>query len=176
MKTEELKAQGLTDEQVSFVMSENGKDIKREQDKASAFKTQLDEANAALKSFEGKDFDALEQERDSWKEKFSALEFDTALEGAVKNLKFTSNAAKKAFVRDFKDTKPEFKDGSFTGFDDYLAQYKESDKAAFADEEAEQTEANKARFTAPISNKAGNVSTGGDILRRAFGLPDEKKQ
>ena len=34
MKTEDLKAQGLTDEQINFVMSENGKDIKREKDRA----------------------------------------------------------------------------------------------------------------------------------------------
>ena len=27
MKTEELKAQGLTQEQINFVMAENGKDI-----------------------------------------------------------------------------------------------------------------------------------------------------
>ena len=31
MKTEDLKAQGLTAEQIAFVMAENGKDIKREQ-------------------------------------------------------------------------------------------------------------------------------------------------
>ena len=28
MKTEDLKAQGLSDEQIQFVMKENGKDIK----------------------------------------------------------------------------------------------------------------------------------------------------
>ena len=35
MKTEDLKAQGLTDEQISFVMSENGKDIGKIQKKNS---------------------------------------------------------------------------------------------------------------------------------------------
>ena len=34
MKTEDLKAQGLTDEQIAFVMAENGKDINREKVKA----------------------------------------------------------------------------------------------------------------------------------------------
>ena len=33
MKTEDLKAQGFTDEQINFIMAENGKDIKREKDK-----------------------------------------------------------------------------------------------------------------------------------------------
>ena len=53
MKTEDLKAQGLTEEQINFVMSENGKDIKREKDKADNYKSQLDTATPTLKGFEG---------------------------------------------------------------------------------------------------------------------------
>ena len=53
MKTEDLKAQGLTDEQINFVMSENGKDIKREKDRADNYKSQLDTATQTLKGFEG---------------------------------------------------------------------------------------------------------------------------
>ncbi len=41
MKTEDLKSQGLTDEQIAFVMAENGKDVKREKDKTDSYKTQL---------------------------------------------------------------------------------------------------------------------------------------
>lgn len=59
MKTEDLKSKGLSDEQISFVMSENGKDIKREQDKAAAFKTQLETATATLKTFEGVNVEEL---------------------------------------------------------------------------------------------------------------------
>lgn len=40
MKTEDLKAKGLTDEQVSFVLAENGKDIKALQDENSILKTE----------------------------------------------------------------------------------------------------------------------------------------
>ena len=53
MKTEDLKAQGFTEEQINFVMSENGKDIKREKDKADNYKSQLDTATHTLKGFEG---------------------------------------------------------------------------------------------------------------------------
>lgn len=53
MKTEDLKAQGFTDEQISFIMAENGKDIKREKDKADSYKSQLDTATQTLKGFEG---------------------------------------------------------------------------------------------------------------------------
>jgi hypothetical protein len=37
MKTVDLKAQGLTDEQITFVMAENGKDINREKVKADGY-------------------------------------------------------------------------------------------------------------------------------------------
>jgi len=67
MKTEELKAKGLTEEQISFVMSENGKDIKAEQDKYAVleaeknnYKTQLETAQASLKEFEGVDVKELQ--------------------------------------------------------------------------------------------------------------------
>lgn len=60
MKTEDLKAQGLTDEQVAFVMAENGKDINREKAKADGYKTQLDEAKTSLKAFDGVDVKDLQ--------------------------------------------------------------------------------------------------------------------
>ena len=55
MKTEDLKAQGLSEEQITFVMAENGKDVQREKDKAAGLKTQLDTAKESLKAFEGVD-------------------------------------------------------------------------------------------------------------------------
>jgi len=62
MKTEDLTAKGLTEEQVTFVMAEHGKDIKREQDKTKAaedargaLQGQLTTATDALKAFEGID-------------------------------------------------------------------------------------------------------------------------
>ena len=53
MKTEDLQAQGLNDEQIRFVMAENGKDINREKQRAEGYKTQLDTARETLKGFEG---------------------------------------------------------------------------------------------------------------------------
>lgn len=40
MKTEDLKAKGLTDEQITFVMAENGKDLKALQDENANLKTE----------------------------------------------------------------------------------------------------------------------------------------
>ena len=53
MKTEDLQAQGLNDEQIRFVMAENGKDINREKQRTEGYKTQLDTAKETLKGFEG---------------------------------------------------------------------------------------------------------------------------
>ena len=173
MKTEDLQAQGLSDEQIRFVMAENGKDIEREKGRANTYRSQLDSANEALRSFEGVDIAALTKERDEWKGKFENAEFDKALEASTKDIKFTSNAAKKAFVQEFRETKPELKDGAFPTLEGFLGKYKETDAAAFVDEKQEQLEAGKARFTAPIEGKALS-GRGGDVLRQAFGLPPEK--
>lgn len=55
MKTEDLKAKGLTDEQISYVMAENGKDLKTIQDE----NTQLKEDKTKLEADKG----ALEKEK-----------------------------------------------------------------------------------------------------------------
>lgn len=62
MKTEDLQAKGLTEEQITFVMAENGKDVKREKDRADGYKSQLDTAKESLKSFEGVDVAKLKSE------------------------------------------------------------------------------------------------------------------
>lgn len=67
MKTEELKAKGLTQEQIDYIMAENGKDVEAEKGKLTALtaerdnlKTQLDTAKASLKEFEGVDVKELQ--------------------------------------------------------------------------------------------------------------------
>lgn len=60
MKTEDLQAQGLTEEQIKYVMAENGKDVNREKAKADGYKTQLDTAKEVLKGFEGVDIADLQ--------------------------------------------------------------------------------------------------------------------
>lgn len=59
MKTEDLKALGLNDEQVQRVFAMNGADVNREKQAAEtakaerdAMRTQLDEANTKLKGYD----------------------------------------------------------------------------------------------------------------------------
>ena len=76
MKTEELKAQGLTDEQIAFVMAENGKDIGKVQKKLDDMiaekdkeKDRADTAEETLKKFEGVDVEAIKTELADWQKK-----------------------------------------------------------------------------------------------------------
>lgn len=101
MKTEELKAKGLTDEQIAFVMAEHGKDlnalkksvedITAERDKEKA---RADEAESTLKGFDGVDVAKMNADIEAWKKKAEDVEtefkakmakrdFDDALKLAI---------------------------------------------------------------------------------------------
>lgn len=53
MKTEDLQAKGLTQEQIDYVMAEYGKELNAVKQDRDNYKTQLAAAQSALKSFEG---------------------------------------------------------------------------------------------------------------------------
>ena len=62
MKTEELKNKGLTQEQIDFVMAENGKDLKQLQDDNKSLTKERDDWK--------KKSEAAESERDTYKKKY----------------------------------------------------------------------------------------------------------
>ena len=51
MKTEDLQAKGLNQEQIDFVMSEYGKDVNAIKAERDGYKTQLDTAQTSLKGW-----------------------------------------------------------------------------------------------------------------------------
>lgn len=53
MKTEDLQSKGLTQDQINYVMAEYGKDLNAVKQERDSYKTQLDTAKDALKTFEG---------------------------------------------------------------------------------------------------------------------------
>jgi hypothetical protein len=176
MKTEELKAQGLTEEQISFVMAENGKDLKKlqkENDNLSAdrdtWKEKAEAAETTLKGFEGVDLETMQREISDWKQKATEAEkkaqeqlyerdFSDALKTELESVKFSSEAAKRAAVADIKEAGLKFKDGKILGLNDLLAQMKESDASAFIDD----AQQNMARFTTPV----GKQNTPGTMTRK----------
>lgn len=87
MKTEDLKAQGLSDEQINFVMAENGKDIKTLQDENAQLKTdktQLETDKQALETEKAdkekiiKDLQEGTITKEQYEQKVKELEADIA--------------------------------------------------------------------------------------------------
>ncbi|MBS7003276.1 MAG: phage scaffolding protein [Enterocloster clostridioformis] len=178
MKTEELKAQGLTEEQISFVMAENGKDLKKlqkENDNLSAdldtWKGKAEAAETTLKGFEGVDLKTMQKELSDWKQKATEAEkkaqkqiyerdFADALKTEFEGIKFSSEAAKRAIMAEVKEAGLKLKDGKILGLNDLISHMKEKDASAFIDEGQQKAQQNAARFTQPFQrqNQSGGIT------------------
>ena len=120
MKTDELQALGLSDEQVREVFRLNGKDIEAEKRKAEKveaerdqWKTRAETAEETLKGFDGVDVAQLNKDIEGWKAKAETVEkeyqaklqerdFADALRDALSGVKFTSEAARKSITAEIK--------------------------------------------------------------------------
>ena len=192
MKTEELKAQGLTEEQISFVMTENGKDLKKlqkENDNLSVdrdtWKEKAEAAETTLKGFEGVDLETMQKELSDWKQKATEAEksaqaqlyerdFADALKTEFEGIKFSSEAAKRAIMAEVKEAGLKLKDGKILGLNDLIGQMKEKDASAFIDDAQQQAQRNMARFTAPLGKQnAPGTMTRKDI--EAIKDPSERQ-
>ena len=167
MKTEELKSWGLTDEQVSSVMEQFGKDItklQKENEKLTsdrdAWKERAESAETTLKGFEGVDLDTMQRELSDWKKKAEDAEknaqaqiyerdFNDALKTEFESIKFSSDAAKRAIMAEVKEAGLKLKDGKILGLNDLISQMREKDASAFIDEQQQKAQQNAARFTQP---------------------------
>lgn len=173
MKTDELKAWGLTDEQSEKVMAQYGKDVsklQKENEKLTADrdkeKERADTAEETLKKFDGVDVETMQAELATWQQKAKDAEkdyadklaqrdFEDALKEEIGGYKFTSEAAKKAIMAEIREAGLKVKDGKILGLSDLLAQMKEKDASAFVDEKQEQLEAGRAKpFTGPLKGAA----------------------
>ena len=81
MKREDLKSLGLDDTQIDAVMKAHGADIQAEQAKTTDATNKLNEANEALKKFDGIDVDAL----NATIKKLETEKADYIFNGAVKD-------------------------------------------------------------------------------------------
>lgn len=173
MKTDELKAWGLTDEQSEKVMAQYGKDVsklQKENEKLTADrdkeKERADTAEETLKKFDGVDVETMQAELATWQQKAKDAEkdyadklaqrdFEDALKEEIGGYKFTSEAAKEAIMARIRGAGLKVSDGKILGLSDLIAQMKEKDASAFVDEKQEELEAGRAKpFTGPL--KGGN--------------------
>ena len=194
MKTEELKAQGLTEEQISFVMAENGKDLKKLQkendnltSERDTWKEKAEAAETTLKGFEGVDLETMQKELSDWKQKAADAEknaqeqlyerdFSDALKTEFEGIKFSSEAAKRAIMAEVKAAGLKLKDGKILGLNVLLSQMKEKDASAFIDDAQQQAQQNMARFTAPIKGTTGGALTKSDFKGMSLDAKIELKQ
>ena len=111
MKTEDLKEKGLTEEQINFVMAENGKDLKKLQKEnetltsdRDTWKEKAETAEEALKGFEGIDPAQVQAQLAEYKKKAEDAEkdrdaklyerdFADALKTALDGVKFSSEGS-----------------------------------------------------------------------------------
>ena len=111
MKREDVKNKipGITDEQLNWIMQENGADINREKSAATALQTQLDHANAqlktaqdGLKAFDGVDVAGLQEQvtklKADMKAQAEGFAFDNALNAAIMSKKGRSVKAVRALL------------------------------------------------------------------------------
>ena len=156
MKKEDLLAQGLTEEQVSYVMAENGKDIEKVKTKLTAaetardeYKEQLEAANTTIQSYKDMDIEGIKQSASDWEKKYNddlkamqdKLEgqaYDFALKEYVSGYQFTSDLVKEAVITQLKAQGFKLNDGKFLGADDFMKQLKEANPSAFADADIKQ--------------------------------------
>lgn len=141
MKREDVKANipGITEEQLNWLMNENGTDINREKAAATALQAQLENANAQLKTaqeglakFDGVDVAALNAQiaklQSDMKEQADGFAFDTALDGAIRDAHGRSVKAIRALLD--VDTLKGSKDRT-SDIQKAIAAAKESDPWAF---------------------------------------------
>lgn len=179
MKTEELTAIGLTEEQASQVLAMNGKDIEKYKKQITtvegerdAAKAQLDTANATLKKFEGIDPQQIQQELQTYKTQAEEAEKKYTRELTQRDQKdwigkkldeygVSSPYARRQLTSDCmaEGSGLTWKDGAFFGFDDFMKSAKEKDASLYQTAEekaaAEKEAANKANaptFTGPTGD------------------------
>lgn len=189
MKTDELKAWGLTDEQSEKVMEQYGKDVsklQKENEKLTADrdkeKERADTAEETLKKFDGVDVESMQAELATWQQKAKDAEkdyadklaqrdFEDALKEEISGYKFTSEAAKEAITARIRAAGLKVNDGKILGLSDLLAQMKEKDASAFVDEKQEQLEAGRAKpFTGPLNPNGGGAKK--MTREEIFGIKD----
>lgn len=182
MKTEELTAIGLTDEQATQVLAIHGKDIEKHKKAVTTLETERDDlkgrlttAETTLKNFEGIDPAKIQQEVQTYKQQAEEAEKRyTAqltqrdqrdwLKGKFDEYGVASPYARKQLEAECmsENSGCSWKDGAFFGFDDFMKAAKAKDTGLYmtAEEKAEAEKAAKLMgkapaFTGPTGDPTG---------------------
>lgn len=152
--------------------------ITKAEEERDGYKGQLEAANETLKGFEGVDLATIQNDLKTWQKKYAdaekdfnarlyARDYDDALKAEMENVKFTSEAAKRAVMAEIRDAKLNLKDGKILGLNDLIEQIKTKDASAFVDEQQQSLENNKAKFTSSMNGgtQGKGTMTKADIMK-----------
>lgn len=153
----ELKIEGLADglpaDVIDAIMKEYGTSVQAKDQEIETLKTektglsnQLKDANDKIKGFADVDINQLKQSITDWETKYntdtenlkkeiSAKDYEFKLNDITKDLQFSSNGAKKAFMEDLKAKALKLEGDKLIGYTEFLKSYKESDPDAFKKED-----------------------------------------
>lgn len=163
MKREDLTALNIPDEAIDKIMALHGADIEKQKGTLSTIttdrddlKAKLEDANKQIEQFKTLDVDSIQKAADEWKSKYekekadrdaadSARAYDDAANTALSDVKFSSKAAKSAFISTLKEKQLKIDNGKLIGFDDVLKQAQADDPTAFASDKP------APKFTDPIT-------------------------
>lgn len=151
--------------------AEYNKTISKLETERDTWKEKAETAENTLKGFEGVDLETMQRELADWKQKATEAEknaqaqlyerdFNDALKAELENVKFSSEAAKRAIMAEVKEAGLKLKEGKILGLNDLISQMKEKDASAFVDEEQQKAQQNAARFTQPFQrqNQGGGMT------------------
>lgn len=156
---------------------EVSKTLSKVENERDNWKIRAETAEATLKNFDGIDPENIKTELATWKQKAENAEkdfkdkiyerdFADSLKSTLEEVKFSSEAAKKAVMADIKAAGLKLKDGKILGLNDLLDQMKKDDASAFVDENQQTAMQNQARFTTGITrnNHPGGKMTKKEIM------------
>ena len=149
MKTEDLKAQGLTDEQIQFVFAENSKDIKKYQDDNKTLETDiantkqlLADANKEIDGYKNMDIESIKKSADDWKQKYEDLEkqkaeeeYERKIDNYISGLDMNDEVHAEKLKSQIKEKQLKFEDDKLIGGDDIVKIYKEKYPHVFGNEQ-----------------------------------------
>ena len=150
-------------------VNEHTKKVEKLESERDGYKEQYETAKSTLDGFEGKDFDSITKDRDTWKSKAEQAEQDfnkriesqekeKAIDSYMETLHFASEFAKRAYKEDLIKAELPVREGKVFGANDFTESY---DKSAFVDEAT--IEAEKKR-----SSIVGRSISGGDMSKMSI--------
>lgn len=189
MKRDDLKkllGDGVADDVIDKIMSENGKDIEAQKAKIAAAeseaqtaKEQLVEANKQIEAFKGMDIEGVKKAADDWKLKaetaeaeakktVEALKFDHALDAALTAAKAKDVVSVKAHLKT--EAMKLQEDGSIVGLNEQLEKIKADEKTSFLF----WSEQPEPKIVTGANNQPLNMSAFEAALLKGAGLDKEK--